>query len=138
MDSGQAVESRRGHATRMPKDELEAAALVLIRHLLAHSQSAAPETSPAVEPWLTLEAAAQHASVSEDTLREWISSGLLPVGRVKRVVRVRRSDIDELLTGRNGSNAENEDNAGPAGRDGYSDASRAILTKLRAKPTARR
>ena len=138
MDSGHSVESRKGHTTRLSKDELEAAALVLIRHLLSHSQSASPESSPAVEPWLTLEAAAQHASVSEDTLREWIASGLLPVGRVKRVIRVRRSDIDDLLTGRNGSNAEGGDNAVPGVRDGYSDTSRAILTKLKAKPSARR
>lgn len=138
MDSGHSVESRKGHTTRLSKDDLETAALVLIRHLLANSQSASQEASPAVEPWLTLEAAAQHASVSEDTLREWIASGLLPVGRVKRVIRVRRSDIDDLLTGRNGSNAEGGDNAAPGVRDGYSDTSRAILTKLKAKPSAGR
>lgn len=55
---------------------------------------------PAAEPWLTTSEGARYAAVSEDTLREWIANGQLQAGRVGRVLRVRRSDIDRLLLDR--------------------------------------
>ena len=137
MNSGHLVESLRNPTSSVSEDELAVAALVLVRHLFSRPRIASSESSVVAEPWLTLEAAAQHASVSEDTLREWISSGLLPAGRVKRVIRVRRSDIDDLLTGRNGHKAEEEAKTGADLRDEYSDTSRAILTGLLARPAGR-
>jgi excisionase family DNA binding protein len=49
------------------------------------------------EPWISVSDAAEYASVSEDTLREWVARGWLPNRRVGRVQRVRRSDIDLLF-----------------------------------------
>lgn len=41
--------------------------------------------------------AAEAVQVSEKTVRRWIKSGLLPVVRVGRIVRVRRMDLDRLM-----------------------------------------
>ena len=89
--------------------ELSQAFAVLIKHL-------GPGPQPgqgAPEPWLTVAEAAAHAQVQEATIRQWIASGLR-AGRVGRVLRLRREDIDRwLLTG--GQDARTETPPPPAG-----------------------
>lgn len=86
------------------------------------------------EPWLSVAAGALHASVSEDTLREWIASGALRVGRVGRIIRVRRSEIDRLLLAEDSQMAaiEEPEPEEPDVADGEtSERARKILTSLK-------
>ena len=55
-----------------------------------------PTVAPA-EPWASIEAGAQHAAISPETLREWIKRGFVRAARVGRVWRVRLSEIDAFL-----------------------------------------
>lgn len=65
-------------------------------------RGASESDTAASEPWISVAEASAYASVSQDTVREWIRSGLLTVGKVGRVIRTRRSLIDALLM-RNGT-----------------------------------
>lgn len=47
--------------------------------------------------YLTTRDAAAVAKVAEGTIRRWIRSGRLPTHRAGRVMRVRRTDLVELL-----------------------------------------
>jgi excisionase family DNA binding protein len=50
-------------------------------------------------PYLTLDEAAAYIGVHPWTLRRWINEGRLRAYRVgKRLLRIRRSDVDALLT----------------------------------------
>ena len=99
-----------------PAGTLVSAITLLVRAALDGSAQTAPLRPPA-EPWLTTAEGARHASVSEETLREWITLGLLPAGRCGRVLRVRRSDIDALLLERGRVARTEGDVAGePTGR----------------------
>lgn len=79
-------------------EEIASALSVLLRAVVTRPVPAAVAVAVPVEPWLTIAAGARHASVSEETVREWITLGLLPAGRCGRVLRVRSSDIDAMLT----------------------------------------
>jgi excisionase family DNA binding protein len=116
-------------------EETLQAMLILMKRLIPRpTGAAAPATVVPTDAWLTPAAAAEYAAVSEDTLRAWISSGQLRAGRVGRVIRIRRSDVDALLAGQDASlNASApkravEQDAGPV-----SDASKSILTSLRTR-----
>lgn len=99
-----------------PAAALVAAITLLVRAALGRT-SEPSTTTGASEPWLTTAEGARHASVSEETLREWITLGMLPAGRCGRVLRVRRSDIDVLLLERGRVTlAEGEAAGEPTGR----------------------
>ena len=66
---------------------------------------------PSHEPWIDIAQAANYASCSTDLLRDLIRQGSLPVGRIGRAIRVRRSDIDHLLLGGQGSDMPSARNA---------------------------
>lgn len=40
---------------------------------------------------------AKRFSVSDQTIYRWIDDGLLPVVKVRRLLRIRQSDVDRLL-----------------------------------------
>lgn len=50
------------------------------------------------DAWLGIPDAARYLSVSPDTIRRRIADGSLPVVWLGRAQRVRRSDLDALLT----------------------------------------
>lgn len=59
----------------------------------------APVPTPAVVPWLTTTEAADYLGLTSKTIRRYIASGKLPARRIGvRVVRVRRDDLDGLLS----------------------------------------
>ncbi len=98
-----------------PAGALVSAITLLVRAALDGSVHTAQR--PPAEPWLTTAEGARHAAVSEETLREWITLGLLPAGRCGRVLRVQRSDIDALLLERSRVSRAEGDAAGePTGR----------------------
>lgn len=47
--------------------------------------------------YLTLEQAANYLNVTEDTVKRYVDCGELPVYKLKRAVRFKREDIDELV-----------------------------------------
>jgi len=47
---------------------------------------------------LTVEQVAQEMQVTPQTIRNWIDGGALPAAKVGRSFRIRRVDLDELLT----------------------------------------
>jgi excisionase family DNA binding protein len=78
------------------KVEQDLTALTAVVKKLILEVAGRPRTS---EPWIGLDLGAKHAGVSTDLLRALISRGELPAGRLGRVLRVRRSDLDcALLT----------------------------------------
>ncbi len=77
-------------------EQVVAALAVLVSAIVTKPTAATP--TPTSEPWLTVAEGARHAAISEETLREWVTLGVLPAGRCGRVLRVRRSEIDNLLT----------------------------------------
>lgn len=65
----------------------------VVREELAKSQR------PSAEPeFLTLDAAADRAACSKGTVRGWLKNGALKSYGVGRIVRIRRLELDELLT----------------------------------------
>lgn len=54
---------------------------------------------PTHEGFLTQSQAAEYIGVTDRTIRAYIARGTLPARRIKgsRLVRIRRSDLDELL-----------------------------------------
>ena len=50
------------------------------------------------DEFLTVAEVAELLKLNQQTLRNWIDQGYLPALRVGRRVRVRRTDLDELLT----------------------------------------
>lgn len=79
-------------------NDLAEALSVITRHLLLASEPPR-EAGATPEPWLSIERAAAYADVSQDTVRNWIAAGRLKIGREGRVIRVRASEIDAMLTG---------------------------------------
>ena len=65
------------------------------------------DASQSDDPWLTVNEAADRVKVSTGTLRVWISNGL-PVVKVGRVTRIRRSALDAWLTSACGTAAPQE------------------------------
>lgn len=50
------------------------------------------------DPLLPVSEVARRFSVSDQTVYRWIDNGLLPVVKVRRLFRIRTSDVDRLLT----------------------------------------
>lgn len=63
-----------------------------VRNVLAEAQ-------PAPEEYLTVSEAAEYLKMTAGGLRKWITAGDLPSYSHGRVTRIRRTDIDALLTG---------------------------------------
>ena len=49
------------------------------------------------EKWVSLEEVAEHLSVSQDSIREWIKKGKLPFYKAGRLYRFRLSEVDAWL-----------------------------------------
>ncbi len=49
------------------------------------------------DPLLLVSEVAKRFSVSDQTVYRWIDDGLLPVVKVRRLIRIRTSDVDRLL-----------------------------------------
>jgi excisionase family DNA binding protein len=47
---------------------------------------------------LTVSQVAEQLQVTPQTIRNWIDSGVLPAARIGRGFRIRRTDVDELLS----------------------------------------
>ena len=69
----------------------------LLREMAAHVV-ASEKGDAEREPWLSVEQAAAYAGVEPGTIYKWIERGDLRVGRHGKLMRIRASDIDVLLT----------------------------------------
>lgn len=49
------------------------------------------------EKWVNLADVAEHLSVSQDTIRNWLKSGKLPTIRAGKQYKFRLSEVDKLL-----------------------------------------
>ena len=59
---------------------------------------------PKEEKWVNLADVAEHLSVSQDTVRNWLKSGRLPTYKAGKQYKFRLSEVDKLLE--NGKLAE--------------------------------
>ncbi|MGP5617683.1 helix-turn-helix domain-containing protein [Corynebacterium casei] len=50
------------------------------------------------EPWVTLDVAAEHFSVSRRTLTRWIEKRRIPARKLGRSVRVQLSALEDAMT----------------------------------------
>lgn len=51
------------------------------------------------EKWVNLADVAEHLSVSQDTIRNWLKSGKLPTIKAGKQYKFRLSEVDKLLEG---------------------------------------
>ena len=51
----------------------------------------------AEEKWVNLADVAEHLSVSQDTIRNWLKSGRIPTYKAGKQYKFRLSEIDKLL-----------------------------------------
>jgi excisionase family DNA binding protein len=78
---------------------LENAFIVMMRSVVREELAAlADQPSPGDSEFISLQAAARRANVSEKTLRRWIKGGLLKAALVGRMYRVRTRELDAMLT----------------------------------------
>jgi len=49
------------------------------------------------EKWVNLADVAEHLSVSQDTIRNWLKSGKIPTYKAGKQYKFRLSEIDKLL-----------------------------------------
>ena len=49
------------------------------------------------EKWVNLADGAEHLSVSQDTIRNWLKSGKLPTIKAGKQYKFRLSEVDKLL-----------------------------------------
>ena len=49
------------------------------------------------EKWVNLADVAEHLSVSQDTIRNWLKTGKIPTYKAGKQYKFRISEIDELL-----------------------------------------
>jgi len=49
------------------------------------------------EKWVNLADVAEHLSVSQDTIRNWLKSGKLPTTKAGKQYKFRLSEVDRLL-----------------------------------------
>jgi len=47
--------------------------------------------------WLRISEVALYLSVSESTVRNWVSGGVLPANRYGRLIIIRRSNLEKFL-----------------------------------------
>lgn len=56
------------------------------------------ETNPVyLKEWLRISEVATFLSVSESTVRNWISAKLLPVNRYGRLIIIKRSNLEKFI-----------------------------------------
>ncbi|WP_373047221.1 helix-turn-helix domain-containing protein [Vulgatibacter sp.] len=72
----------------------------IIREELRAAQAAPAAAPPSRDGYLSVPAAAKYASVSAETIRDWIASGRLPRRKAGRHYRVSRDDLDRVLSER--------------------------------------
>lgn len=90
-----------------PMSELETRIREIIREEIAIALAAwKPELA---EGFLDTETAAAYASVSIATIRRWVRERRLPEHRAGRRVRVKRSDLEQLLATPRGRHVADED-----------------------------
>ena len=83
---------------------MESAFLALVRQAVAEAladqqaRSIAPASSPPPAEYLTFDDAAAYASVSKGTIRNWVKAGRIGSYGVGRVARVKRAELDALLS----------------------------------------
>jgi excisionase family DNA binding protein len=59
-------------------------------------------TPPQSQEILTVDEIAEELRLTSQTIRNWIKSGLLPAAQVRHVYRVRREDLDAMLSQQQG------------------------------------
>ena len=57
----------------------------------------AEKINVAEEKWVNLADVAEHLSVSQDTIRNWLKSGKIPTYKAGKQYKFRLSEIDRLL-----------------------------------------
>lgn len=65
----------------------------------------------AADPWLTVRAAADYASVSPRQVRRWISDGAVVTTGTGKLRRVRRSSVDAALASMGATTADDKADA---------------------------
>ena len=68
-----------------------------IPKLLSRLREAEPNSTEA-PPYLGIAAAARYAAASRWTINRWVKQGLLRATRIGGVTRIRRTDLDTLLS----------------------------------------
>ena len=75
----------------------------------------------AQEPFLTVAEVAELLKINQQTVRNWIDQGSLPAVRVGRRVRIRSSDLDQILSaGYQASQVPGPTPGGPTAQDFWS------------------
>jgi excisionase family DNA binding protein len=70
------------------------------------------------EPFLTVAEVAEILRLNPQTVRNWIDAGSLPAIRVGRRVRIKRADLDRILTdGYQGATGATAPGSGPNAHD---------------------
>ena len=55
------------------------------------------KTETTEEKWVNLADVAEHLSVSQDTIRNWLKSGKIPTYKAGKQYKFRLSEIDKML-----------------------------------------
>ncbi|HUE27042.1 MAG TPA: helix-turn-helix domain-containing protein [Solirubrobacteraceae bacterium] len=77
-----------------------------------------PESGSHEDAFLTVAEVAEMLKLNQQTVRNWIDQGSLPALRVGRRVRIRRSDLEQLLEdGRTAPSTAPARDAGPSAED---------------------
>jgi excisionase family DNA binding protein len=77
-----------------------------------------PDSGNLEDSFLTVAEVAEMLKLNQQTVRNWIDHGSLPALRVGRRVRIRRSDLEQLLEdGRTGRAASSSEATGPSAED---------------------
>ena len=63
---------------------------------------------PTEDPYLTIKDICSELRLSHETVRKWMISGRLPYMKVGRQYRVRRADLDRMLTAGDSSPGDGE------------------------------
>lgn len=83
---------------RVLGDIVRSALHELVRSEIRAAMSEAPIRN-GHDGYLSVTAAARHASVAPGTIRAWIRTGRLPAKRAGRVFRVGRDDLERFMAG---------------------------------------
>lgn len=69
------------------------------------------------ESYLTVAEVAELLRLNQQTVRNWIDQGSLPAVRVGRRVRIKRSDLDRVLSEGYSAGSHAESESGPSAED---------------------
>jgi excisionase family DNA binding protein len=84
--------ARRGVSAADLGEELRALRLEVTR------LASGPRSSPDAEGYLSVKRAAEYIGLTPATIREWCESGQLPSSKVGKQWRIRREELDSVLT----------------------------------------